>query len=267
MIGAGPAGCSAAVQCARLGVAPLLLDSTGVAGGLIANGFVVENYPGLESPVTGQEFAGRIAKHVARFGVGVEKATVKEITGSGGGWVVHTDREEIEAACVIAAPGTVPRDAGIEGEDRLRGRRLFHEVRALLAAIPSPGKVTIIGGGEAAFDYALSCASTGANVRILVRGSAPRARGRLAAMVADDPRVEVRTGVFVASVDEIDADAVLVAVGRRSLPFVERLTDGPGLFICGDARTGSLGQAGIAVGDGLAAAAKAVAMMEGLSRK
>ena len=48
IIGAGPGGCSAAIQCKRLGLEPLVFDRSGRAGGLIENAYAVENYPGLE---------------------------------------------------------------------------------------------------------------------------------------------------------------------------------------------------------------------------
>lgn len=276
VVGAGPAGCAAAVQCARLGFAPLVIDRTGVAGGLIENGFLVENYPGLESPVPGAIFAGRLREHLSRFGLRVERREVIGISpaDSGPTWILETDGSGIEAGCVIAAAGTVPREAGVAGERDLAGDRIFYEVRDLLRRFPSPRRVAVVGGGEAAFDYALSCSAAGARVEILVRGDHPRARGRLPGMVKEAPGVSVRCGFATAALkrrgdgvaaigggesDEVAADAILIAVGRRPADIVERLTPRPGLFICGDARTGSLGQAGIAVGDGLEAAAAAVA--------
>ncbi|MCK4305944.1 MAG: FAD-dependent oxidoreductase, partial [Candidatus Eisenbacteria sp.] len=68
IIGAGPAGCAAAVQCKRLGISPLLVDRTGNAGGSIANAHLIENYPGLD-PLPGPEFAQRLAAHLARHGI------------------------------------------------------------------------------------------------------------------------------------------------------------------------------------------------------
>ncbi len=282
IVGAGPAGCAAAAQCARLGVRPLLLDSSGEAGGLVANAFLVENYPGLEKPLTGEVLVGRLAEHLARFDVTITAKTVSRVEPDPDGWIVHADGQDIRARCVILATGTVHRSLSIPDERDLISRVLFYEVRDLLATIPSPKKVIVVGGGEASFDYSLSLVNAGASVSILVRSDRVRVRGRLGEMVAGHPEISVKLNTRLVALKEVDggvaatvisedcetlrlADALLAAVGRKSSaslivssPDPLSLTHAPGLFICGDARSDGLGQVGIAVGDGLAAAALAV---------
>jgi len=203
---------------------------------------------------------------------------------------VVSDAAERLAAAVILAVGTAPRPWSVPGAEELRGSAVFDDPRELLARRTGAGGVLVVGGGEAAFDYALSLARAGAEVSILVRGDAPRVTGRLRDLAQADPRIEVETGVVVAGleaaprgvtavletargVERRAADAVLTAVGRvgalegllqapgHDPGGVERA---PGLFVCGDARLGALGQAGIAVGDGLAAATAAVARVREL---
>lgn len=282
IVGAGPAGCAAAVQCARLGVKPLLLDSSGKAGGLVANAFLVENYPGLEKPLTGEVLAGRLSEHLARFDVEITAQTVSRVEPDSDGWIVRTDGQNVRARSVILASGTVRRPLLIPGERDLVSRVLFYEVRDLLSTIPSPRKTFVVGGGEASFDYSLSLANAGASVSILVRSDRVRTRGRLREMVADHPEISVELNTKLGALKKVDggvaatvisadceshrrADALLAAVGRKSTaslivssPDPLSLTHAPGLFICGDARSDGLGQVGIAVGDGLAAAALAV---------
>jgi thioredoxin reductase (NADPH) len=285
VVGAGPAGVAAAVQCQRLGVAPLLLDRRGVAGGLIVNGYLIENYPGLEEPLPGRAFGARLAAWLARFGVPVERERVRRIAPAPDGWRVRGDELEVTAGSLILATGTVPRAFEVDADPPAR-ERLFQDLAELLATVPRPRRALVVGGGEAAFDYALSLARAGATVEIAVRGAKPRARGRLAALVAAASAVTVRLSTEIDGLADAagavlvrlrgpagpaasEVDVVLAAVGRRSAvaeliggPLPEAadggLTPRPGLFICGDARSGSLGQAGIAVGDGLAAAALAV---------
>jgi len=286
VIGAGPAGCTAAVQCARLGAPVRLFERSGRAGGLIENGFLIENYPGLEQPLPGPAFARRLAEHVERFGVAVERGELRGIEPRGHGWICRFEEIELPCRSVILCTGTEPRPFAVAGDRSLATRVVFHEVRALLEAISSPRDVVVAGGGEAAFDYALTLAARGAGVRIAVRGETPRARGRLVRLVADRPsiRVALRTEVVelegagdrvsVRAVEPAgdqrwDCDGVLAAVGRTSTVAdlvgahteddpARSLTPRPGLFICGDARSKRLGQAGIAVGDGLRAAQGAV---------
>ena len=302
IIGAGPAGCAAAIQCRRLGIAPLLLDSTGEAGGLIENAFNMENYPGLEAPITGPDFVGRLQADLAGFDLEVTRGTVKRIEPTPEEIRVITAHSTISTAAVIVAVGTVPRPLGIVGEGELAGGHLFYEVKNVLPL--SPSAVIVAGGGEAAFDYALSLARDDVNVHLSVKNARPSAGERLEQQVADTPGIKVSTRSLVKScirqgsgvlatvedkrgVHDLEADALLVAVGRRSaagellgpreLSGRDRararararegesergLTYKPGLFIAGDARLGTLGQVGIAVGDGLLAAMKAVKIAE-----
>lgn len=288
IVGAGPAGCAAAVQCARLAVRPRLLDRDGRAGGLLTQAYRIENYPGLE-PMPGPHFAARIAAHVARFGIEVERAEVTSLERARDGWVLRGRFGAIETRAVILAVGTIARSLDIPGATDLGadgaappGGRLFHEVRALCTATPAVKRVLVVGSGEAALDYALTLADAGARARVLARGSRPRARGRLVDLARAHSRIEIVCGmlplrlardgegvalaVMIAGSELIErADAILVAIGRDSA--AGALLEGiggamPGLFVAGDARCGGLGQVGIAVGDGLAAAMAAVALLE-----
>jgi thioredoxin reductase len=334
VVGAGPAGVAAAAQCARLGVVPLILDRTGRAGGLVEAGFLIENYPGLEAPLPGPELARRFQAHLERFGLSVLAESVTRVEPRGDHWLVTSDAEQRLAGAVILGVGTRPLAWSAPGFAALAGDRVFDDVRDLLCRFPAPRRVLVAGGGEAAFDYALTLARAGAEVGILVRGPAPRATGRLLALANTAPRIRLETGARVASleaaadgviatletprgIERRAADAVLSAVGRERaldgllpepegarvlcarpeekshppdpLPCEGRGSEAissppssqeggvggrgtgpggseccalelaPGLFVCGDARLGSLGQSGIAVGDGLAAAALAVA--------
>lgn len=265
VVGAGPAGCAAAVQCKRLGVTPRLLDATGIAGGLLANAHCIENYLGVP-PLDGPAFTERLAVHLRRFDLNIEPVHVRAVRP---GLRIESDRGEIAAGAIILAVGTHPVKLP------LPGAKVFHEVRPLLAAHPAPRRVIVIGGGEAACDYALSLSAAGAHVRILVRGSRLRARGRLAAAIAAQGRITVSYGLTAreahpdgsltlsdGSHTEL-ADALLVAIGRRSAaPGLLPAGAEQGIFVVGDARSGTLGQAGIAVGEGLAAAAQAVDLLD-----
>ena len=284
VVGAGPAGCAAAVQTKRLGVSPLLVDAAGRAGGLVENAFSVENYPGPEAPIPGPELARRLRAHLERFGVPVTPGTVRGITRTADGWRLDMDGGSVAAKAVILAPGTAPVTLPAELSGGMDGELVFYEVRDLLERFPAPERVAVIGGGEASFDYALTLAALGVQVEILVRGAEHRVTGRLVELTERAPAIRVTASSTVREVRRVDggleisvlrggdegvmrADALLAAIGRTSrleglLPAKERddLTRSLGLFICGDARYGRLGQVGIAVGDGLAAAAAAVAL-------
>lgn len=314
IVGAGPAGSAAAVQCRRLGLSVALMDGAGRAGGLIENAWSIENDPATGGPIGGPEYATRLRTALARFGVEVVPWEVKSVTGN---FVLEGEMAPLAAKAVVLATGTRPLPAGIPGELEVAGNALYYEVAPALAVRPT--SALVIGGGEAAFDYALSLAGGGAQVTIAIRASNHQANDRLAAAVEASPAITVTTQMLVQLLAptrggcsasgsgpqgsfELTVDVVVVAVGRRPrLPdlgeLLERgpgprgaptgrrgiaagraaasgktiaaqgLTILPGLYIAGDARLGSLGQSGIAVGDGLEAAQLAAAHVAELREK
>jgi thioredoxin reductase (NADPH) len=144
--GAGPAGCAAAVQCARLGVRPVLIDRGGAAGGLVAGAWLVENYPGLERPLRGVDFAARLTEHLARFGLSPRREELARIEPNGADWVARTDRGDLRARCVLVCTGTEPVPLRIDGLEKTENR-VFEGARQLLDEIPRPRRAAVIGGG------------------------------------------------------------------------------------------------------------------------
>lgn len=292
IIGAGPAGISAAIQCKRLGINPLLFDRTGEPGGLIKNAFLIENYPGLEEPISGPEFVELLERNIENYDIPVKKMEVISISKRDYIYSISCKEDSIESEVVIVATGTEHKQVGISlDEDALRGF-IYYEVTTLLDEHKIPGKVLIIGSGEAACDYALTLASMGADVNIYARGEKLKIRGKLAKYIAENASINISYGTNCHGISITDRDkitvttcsinkqycknefnAVLIAVGRFStarsllddsllMTEPEITFDEPGLFIAGDARNGSLGQLGIAVGDGIMAATKAVNYLE-----
>lgn len=290
VVGAGPAGVAAAIQCRRLGVAPRCIDRAGRAGGLAENARRIENYPGLRDPVGGVDFAAILGSNLERWGLAVEAFDVVRVQREDSRFRLDGISGSLHARAVILASGTEPARIDIPGARALEGERVFYDIRSLLRRHPTPRRVMVIGGGEAACDYALSLAAAGASVAMIVRSAALKARGELAAAVMSERRIDIRFSARCEAVagrrsfavrlaetaapDEAErlADALLIAAGRRSAatrmlgaaePELGRSIAAPcGVFVAGDARTGSLGQIGTAVGDGLRAAADAVAYLE-----
>ena len=274
VIGAGPAGCSAAIQSVRLGLSVRLMDRTGVAGGLVREARLVENAPSLEGPITGREYACRLGASLQRFKIPVERQSVTGVRRNGQGFLLQTPDGTSACRAVILATGTEPAAFHIPGDTGFV-RRSFLDLPADLE-----GKgLVIIGGGEAALDYALHAADLGASVRLMVRGSSTKACGALLEAVLEHDGVDILYDTRPVGLDisgdfamlrtehagmpgTLESDLLLAAVGRTAImpELPEDLsgtrTSSPatGLFICGDALLGSLGQAGTACGQGLQAA-------------
>ncbi|MBU1238109.1 NAD(P)/FAD-dependent oxidoreductase [Myxococcota bacterium] len=270
IVGAGPAGVSAAVQLTRLGHKPRLFDSTGHVGGLLVNARRIENYPGFAQGISGPEFIGHLSAILARWKIDVEQAHLQTITPDDEGFSLTFAQKTVKTSRVILATGTLPIELP---ELKPASIRIFYEVAPLLAA--QPREVLIIGGGEASFDYALSLADRAIHVTLAFRGEFPRAQGVLVFEAMENPFITlspltVLSGISPSGVPhvlqngvpiEFPGAALLVATGRRSTCSTFSLpcdgspfTKHRGLFIAGDMRLGGLGQLGCAVGDGLYAA-------------
>lgn len=292
IIGAGPAGISAAVQCKRLGIIPLLMDRTGEPGGLIKNAFKIENYPGLTMPMSGPEFARLLKRNIKTLDISVEKSEAASISLRDKIYEIQCIEGSIEADTVIIATGTEHKQMDISLDEEALQGFIYHDVRTLLDEHSQPGKVLIIGSGEAACDYALTLDDMGADVYLYVRRDKLKIRGSLSNFIAEKTSLHIyyetichaitardKNNVSVlarskkGSSFNNDFNAVLIAIGRFSkalnllndslaMPKYEIALDESGLFIAGDARLGSLGQLGIAVGDGIMAATKAVNFLE-----
>jgi thioredoxin reductase (NADPH) len=280
VIGAGPAGCAAAVQAVRLGLSVSLVDAAGEAGGLVSGARMVENYPGL-GPLPGALLAERLRSFVGSFGIVVIRDRIARVRADGGTLTAEGAEDSIEGRTLVLATGTVPLRAGIDGEEDAEG--VYYSIVGMPE--PFPGEVVILGGGEAAFDYALSAADRGADTTVLVRGAEPRARGRLrrsaeasggVRIVYDSTVGRIRSASRSVELEvltgrlqgRMTAGAVVVAVGRTGthpdLPgglLVERcgeLRGTGGVFTAGDLRLGGLGQACAAAGQGILAASMAL---------
>ncbi|MCD6098493.1 FAD-dependent oxidoreductase [bacterium] len=120
VVGAGPAGMTAALYAARGGLSTVVYDK-GMPGGLIASTDRIENYPGVES-ISGFELAGRMRKQAESFGARFRSGELKSIRKEGSVFSMDFSGESVESKAVIFAAGSVPRKLGVDGEERLTGR-------------------------------------------------------------------------------------------------------------------------------------------------
>jgi thioredoxin reductase len=277
IIGAGPAGIAAAVQLRRSGIEFLLFEK-GRIGGLLNEANRVENFPGIAGGVPGRVLAARLKRQLREAGICAEKSEVLHLSYRGGGFIIRTEKRAMAALKVILACGTLPLPFGppLDSES-LRGR-LFDSVLPLLKA--SGETIAIVGGGDAAFDYALALAARN-KVHVLFRSAKPRALPLLVERCRRQRRIVVHGSFRPAEAlsgengriilkaaqapggGEIVCQRVLTAIGRApALQFLDpvlraslpALTRGKKIYLAGDAGNGRFRQAAIAAGDGLRAA-------------
>src|ERR687884_284195 len=121
IVGAGPAGQTAALYAGRSRIPTLVLER-GIPGGELWNTAEVEDYPGFEH-IMGPELADKMQKHAEKFGASFETAEAVSIALEGAGGGVRTgDAAEYPPPAVIVAAGGEPRKLGVPGEDELAGK-------------------------------------------------------------------------------------------------------------------------------------------------
>jgi thioredoxin reductase (NADPH) len=155
VIGAGPAGLAAAIYAARARLKTLVVDES-VPGGQVKTTHKVSNYPGFPEDVSGKQLGLAFAAQAERFGARIAKAV--EITKHDLAAPIKTleldEEDEVEAPAVIVATGARPRELGLPGEAKFKGRGISW--CATCDGAYFEGKdIHVIGGGNSAVEEAL----------------------------------------------------------------------------------------------------------------
>jgi NADH-dependent peroxiredoxin subunit F len=165
IIGAGPAGITAAVYAARKKMSLLVITKD--IGGQTAWSGDIENYTGYQF-ITGPELAAKFEEHMRKYEIDLkENEAVTALTKSGEAISVRTNKGGVyEAKTVIVAPGKRSRELNVPGEMDFKNRGLTY-----CATCDGPlfaGKdVAIIGGGNSALDAALQMIRIAKHVYII----------------------------------------------------------------------------------------------------
>jgi len=285
IVGAGPAGIACAIYLKRAGIDVLLLERDKI-GGLLVNANLVENYPGFPDGIAGEKLAGLFRLQLHKRGIQIAKARVRRIERDGEDFQLATDGLRFSSRYVVVATGTRAKSIKLRGLGSLIGTKIFYEV-ADLPACSSGRKFIVIGGGDAAFDYALGLAGRGGEVDLVFRSRHPTCLPLLRMRVTAESGIHEFAGTTPISASKkrskvevscrrlggritLRGDYALVACGRE--PSLEILSPGlradlgtdaeyegrSRMFLIGDVRRGNERQVGIAVGDGILAAMRII---------
>ncbi len=292
IIGAGPAGLSAALYAGRAKLSTVVIEQ-GVSGGQAATTHWIENYPGFPEGISGPELMQRMEEQARKFDAEFIYTAVSSVSRDGKGRLsVVSGEGELTAGAVIVATGTLPESLGVPGEDKLRGVGVSY-----CATCDGPffrqKEVLIVGGGDSAIVEALFLTKFASRVTVVHRRGELRATKVLQDDAFSNPKIEFRwhsvvsevlgeskvEGVVLRDVRTgdtrlVEADGIFVAIGSRpDTRFIETMaetdergyvltddrmrTSTPGLFAAGDVRAKSLRQVVTAVNDGAIAAVEA----------
>lgn len=203
IIGAGPAGLTAAIYAKRSGMKSVILEKANV-GGQVALTPVVENYPGFGS-IGGKALVELMYKHAAEYAEIHQGTGVNDIKKTGQGFEIYTGRGLFTAKAIIIATGADYRKLGVPGEERLRGRGISFCATCDGYLFKDNKKTVVIGGGNTALTDALYLDSIGSKVTVIHRKDSFRAENRLQTSLAEK-NIPV---IWNAVVQEFDGDKVL----------------------------------------------------------
>jgi len=288
IVGAGPAGLTAAIYATRGGLSALMLERK-VAGGQMTLTDHVENYPGFPEGVTGEELADALRRQALRFGAELREIEAVQTLVPGNTKQLLTRSGTYTAKAVILACGVDPTGLGCPGEDEFRGRGVSY--CAVCDGFLFEDKVVaVIGGGNSAVEEALYLARLARKVYIIHRRDELRADQICCSRAEVNPKIEIlrscqlreiRGGQGVESmlVDfadkkelvSIPVDGIFFYVGQApNTGFLEGVveldprgfivtndhleTSSPGIFAAGDCRANQLKQVVWAAAEGALAA-------------
>jgi len=151
IVGAGPAGISAAIFAARRELKTLVVSKD--LGGQAALSPMIENYPGFEK-ISGAELAVQMEKQAKNFGVEFIYENVSSVNQSEDKkFSVKTDEGEYNGTAVILAFGKIPRELKVPGEQQFRGKGVSYCANCDAPMFKNK-TVAVIGGGDSALDAA-----------------------------------------------------------------------------------------------------------------
>lgn len=167
VIGAGPAGESAALYAKRKGLAVAIVGKK--AGGQVMDTSSVENYLGIPG-VSGEELSQRFYRHIQSYNIPVLKENrVKTFIKNGNGFTVSLENAEvIRAKTLIIATGSKPRKLNIKGEDTFAGKGVCY--CAICDGPLFEGlNVVVAGGGNSAVEAAMDLSKIARSVTLVHR--------------------------------------------------------------------------------------------------
>lgn len=296
IVGAGPAGLTAAIYAKRASKSVLVLEAK-TYGGQIINTPDIENYP-VAAHISGFDFATKIYEQALALGAEVKIEKVVNLKDLGDVKEVETDKGSYQAKAVILATGSENRKLGVDGEDELIGRGISY-CATCDGAFYRNKTVAVVGGGNTALEDALYLADIAekvylihrrdefrgedanvkalkarANVEFVLNSQVTKlnAQKRLESIEVLNKNGESRTievrGLFVAvgRIPENQNFAQLINVDNAGyiISGEDCLTNVKGVFVAGDNRTKNVRQLVTATADGAVAVAEAVKYLNSL---
>jgi len=292
IIGAGPAGLTAAIYTSRARLKTLIIESPSIMS-QAGSAVFVENFPGFTQGVSGPQFIANLKTQVASLGA---ELIVGDVCGveflkqqKNGIWQVNTSDKDYQALSQIVASGARARKLNIPDEDRLLGKGISY-CATCDGAFFKDREIAVIGGGDSAVEDAIFLTRFASKVTIVHRRDRLRATRFLQDAALSNKRVDISwnsvvdkilgdsrvSGLRLKNLDtnrlrELRCEGLFVSIGKRpNTEFLKGIADlddngyiitdrelktsEKGIFACGDCRDTFFRQIVTACGDGALAA-------------
>lgn len=300
VVGAGPAGLSAALYAERYGIKTVVLER-GIPGGQLLLTEIIENYPGAGS-LSGEALAKAMADQARSAGAEIrEGVEVTWVEVENRAILLKTTQDEWRSQALIVATGSLPRKLEVPGESEFTGKGVSY-----CALCDGPlyrgQRVVVVGGGDSAAGESLFLSRYADQVVLVHRRESLKAEWMLRSRLEHHGKIQVIPECEVESIggngkveqvrlkniktgalSDLPAAAVFVFVGLEprtdflnAMPQLKQerlvLTDEltrtrqPGIFAAGEVRLGSMRQIATCVGEGVTAALMAAKFLEGQRR-
>lgn len=297
VIGAGPAGLTAALYALRADKSVLVLEK-GTFGGQITYSPQIENYPGF-AQMSGNEFAEKLIDQVIGQGAEIEMETVTEIRDNGATKTVVTEDGEHEAKAVIIATGVKHRHIGLPNENELVGAGVSY-CAVCDGAFFKGQTVAVLGGGNSALQEAVLLSEGCEKVYVIQNLDYFTGEARLVEKLKEKDNVEFIMGTVISALNgenaleslvlrkeadgsesELKVDGLFVAIGLvpendafadvaglNEWGYIDSdescVTKTAGVFVAGDCRQKQIRQITTATADGSVAALAACRYIDSL---
>lgn len=298
IIGAGPAGLTAAVYAGRAEKSILVLERE-TFGGQITHSPRVENYPGFLQ-MSGNEFAEKLLEQAMNQGAEIELDTAVAIEKKGDVFTVKGENADYEGRSVIIATGAAHRRLGLPNEDKFTGEGVSY-CAVCDGAFYNGKDVAIIGGGNSALQEAVLLSKSCKSVTLIQNLPYLTGEIKLQKELENKDNVKVILSSVVASINggdtfegitientetkektDLTFDGIFVAIGQQPMnePFKNNVKlnewgyveadescvpeSEEGIFVAGDCRSKRVRQIATAIADGATAALAACSFVDNI---
>lgn len=287
IIGAGPAGLTAAIYLKRANKSVLVLEKE-TFGGQITHSPKVENYPGFIS-MSGVEFADKLVEQAMAQGADIDMDEATGITKADGIFTVKGERADYQAKTVILATGSKHRTLGLADEEKFTGEGISY-CAVCDGAFYKDMDIAVIGGGNSALQEAILLSKTSKSVTVIQNLPFLTGESKLIEQIEATENIKVIFSSVVTKIlgenkfegitikneesgeeTDLSFDGIFVAIGQKpenenfssAVNLDERgyitadescIPNGEaGIFVAGDCRSKAVRQIATAISDGASA--------------